>query len=81
MYLAKQLDLLGVDYIELVNPLASKQAAADCSAISAMPRRAKVVCHTRCHMDDVRAAVHTGVDGVNMCVWGRACIASRFGTS
>lgn len=66
VYLAKQLDHLGVDYIELSNPLASEQAKRDCTTISSLGLNAKVVTHTRCHMDDVTAALESGVDGVSM---------------
>lgn len=34
LYIAKTLDVIGVDYIELVNPLASKQAIRDCEDIA-----------------------------------------------
>ena len=85
IYLAKLLDTIGVDYIELVNPFASKQvsllhlgtatercltmgsqAREDCTNIAKLGLRAKIVAHTRCHMDDVRAAADTGIDGVSM---------------
>lgn len=65
-YIAKILDSIGVDYIELVNPLASKQAIKDCEDIAKMGLRSKIVTHTRCHMDDVRVACETGIDGVNL---------------
>ena len=43
------------------------QAARDCELISGLRlKRAKVLAHTRCHMTDVRTAVETGVDGVNV---------------
>ncbi|EGD82770.1 homocitrate synthase [Salpingoeca rosetta] len=66
VYIAKSLDKLGVDYIEVVNPMASAQAREDCRRIKDLGLKAKVVVHTRCHMDDVRAAVETGADGVSM---------------
>lgn len=66
VYIAKQLDRLGVDYIELVNPVASEQAMKDCQKISGLGLHAKVLTHTRCHMTDVTAAVKSGVDGVNI---------------
>lgn len=66
IYIAKMLDRLGVDYIELVNPIASGQALRECEEISALNLNAKVVAHTRCHMSDVKAAVSTGLDGVNV---------------
>eukprot|EP01125_Pyxidicula_operculata_P022708 TRINITY_DN9518_c0_g1_i1.p1 TRINITY_DN9518_c0_g1~~TRINITY_DN9518_c0_g1_i1.p1 ORF type:complete len:558 (-),score=142.81 TRINITY_DN9518_c0_g1_i1:90-1763(-) len=67
VYIAKQLDRLGVDYIELVNPVASEQAFLDCQKISSLNlKKAKVLTHVRCHMTDVTAAVKSGVNGVNV---------------
>jgi len=66
IYLAKTLDRIGVEYIELVNPAASTQAAFDCTTIANMGLRAKVLTHTRCHMHDVTKAIECGVDGVNL---------------
>eukprot|EP00051_Salpingoeca_urceolata_P000944 m.37448 g.37448 ORF g.37448 m.37448 type:complete len:606 (-) comp11106_c0_seq1:180-1997(-) len=67
VYIAKLLDKLGVDYIEMVNPKASTQAAEDCSVVAGMRlSNAKILTHTRCHMDDVTAAVSSGVHGVNL---------------
>ena len=42
------------------------KAKKDCRRIKDLGLKAKVVVHTRCHMDDVRAAVDSGVDGVSM---------------
>eukprot|EP01147_Barroeca_monosierra_P003367 gene3367-8277_t len=66
VYIAKSLDKLGVEYIEMVNPIASTQAAEDCKKIMSLGLKAKVVVHTRCHIEDARAAVATGVNGVSM---------------
>lgn len=66
IYIAKTLDRIGVDYIELVNPAASTQAAFDCQTIANMGLEAKVLTHTRCHMHDVTKAIECGVDGVNL---------------
>jgi homocitrate synthase len=38
----------------------------DCEVISNLGLKSKILAHTRCHMDDVRAAVSTGIDGVNL---------------
>ncbi|KAK2055061.1 HMGL-like-domain-containing protein [Colletotrichum caudatum] len=53
---AKDLDEFGVDYIELTTPVASPQLGL----------KAKVLAHVRCHMDDVRVAVESDVDGVSI---------------
>src|SRR5512136_1134096 len=66
--IAQQLDLFGVEYIELTSPCASPQSQADCCAIARLPLRAKTLTHIRCHMDDARKAVETGVDGVNVMI-------------
>jgi len=60
------LNHIGVEYIELVNPLASRQSAIDCETIAKLGLRSKVVTHVRCHPDDVKLAIQCGVDGVNM---------------
>ncbi|KAI9491326.1 homocitrate synthase, cytosolic isozyme [Zychaea mexicana] len=64
--IAKALDAIGVDYLELTSPAASEQSRNDCRVISSLGLKAKVLTHVRCHMDDVKLAIDTGVDGVNV---------------
>ena len=59
--IAKMLDNFGVEYIELTSPAASPESRKDCEAIANMGLKAKVLTHTRCHMDDARLAVESGV--------------------
>ncbi|KAJ1568925.1 mitochondrial Homoaconitase [Cladochytrium tenue] len=66
--LAKMLDGFGVEYIEVTSPAASEQSRLDCEAICKLGLKAKVLAHVRCHMDDVRIAVETGVDGLNVVI-------------
>eukprot|EP01135_Chromosphaera_perkinsii_P011183 Nk52_evm10s2356 gene=Nk52_evmTU10s2356 len=67
LHIARVLDDIGVDFIEVTTPLASAQSKKDCQLISSLPGlRAKILTHTRCHMDDVRAAMDCGVHGVNV---------------
>lgn len=66
--IAKALDDFGVDYIELTSPVASDQSRADCEAICKLGLKAKILTHIRCHMDDARVAVETGVDGVDVVI-------------
>ncbi|KAH7144265.1 homocitrate synthase [Dactylonectria estremocensis] len=66
--IAKALDDIGVEYIEVTSPAASEQSFQDCKAICALGLKAKICCHIRCHMDDARLAVETGVDGINVCI-------------
>ena len=64
--IAKALDAFGVEYIELTSPVASPQSFEDCRTIAALPLRAKILTHVRCHMDDARVAVETCVDGIDI---------------
>ena len=64
--LARLLDAFGVEYLELTSPAAGPAARAACEAVAGLGLDTKVLTHIRCHMDDARLAVETGVDGVNM---------------
>ena len=64
--IARLLDAFGVEYLELTSPAASPQSRADCARIAALGLRTKLLTHTRCHMDDARLAVDTGVDGIDV---------------
>jgi len=64
--IARALDAFGVEYVEVTSPSASPQSERDAAAIAALGLRCKVLTHTRCHMDDARRAVATGVDGVDV---------------
>ncbi|KAL7310100.1 homocitrate synthase lys21 [Mucor circinelloides] len=66
--IAKALDAVGVDYLELTSPAASEQSFNDCKAIVALGLNARIVTHIRCHMNDARLAVQTGVDGVHVVI-------------
>ncbi|KAJ8692801.1 homocitrate synthase lys21 [Pleurotus ostreatus] len=66
--IAKALDAFGVEYIELTSPAASDQSRLDCEAICKLGLKAKILTHIRCHMDDARIAVETGVDGVDVVI-------------
>lgn len=66
--LARMLDEFGVEYLELTSPMASPRSRDDCAAIAALGLKAKVLTHTRCHIDDARVAVETGVDGVDVVI-------------
>ncbi len=64
--IARALDAFGVEYIELTSPAASPQSARDLGYIAGLGLNARIVTHTRCHLDDVRLAVENGAQGVNM---------------
>ncbi|KAK8055707.1 hypothetical protein PG993_000934 [Apiospora rasikravindrae] len=66
--IARALDDFGVDYIELTSPAASEQSRKDCEAICKLGLKAKILTHVRCHMDDARMAVETGVDGLDVVI-------------
>jgi homocitrate synthase len=64
--IARALDAFGVEYLEVTSPSASPQSERDAAIIAGLGLRCKVLTHTRCHMDDARRAVATGVDGVDV---------------
>ncbi|KAG2228070.1 hypothetical protein INT45_009116 [Circinella minor] len=66
--IAKALDEIGVDYLELTSPAASEQSRNDCKAISSLGLKAKILTHVRCHMDDAKLAIDTGVDGLDVVI-------------
>lgn len=66
--IAKALDDIGVDYLELTSPAASEQSRNDCTAISKLGLKAKILTHVRCHMDDAKLAIDTGVDGLDVVI-------------
>ncbi|BGP40368.1 homocitrate synthase lys21 [Rhodotorula kratochvilovae] len=68
MKIAQALSDFGVEYIEITSPAASEQSYEDCKRICNMGLKCKVLTHIRCHMDDARKAVETGVDGVDIVI-------------
>ena len=67
--IARALDDFGVDFIEVTNPAASARSMADCVKLCSLPlRKAKVVGHIRCHLDDAKAAVQAGLQYVNIMI-------------
>jgi len=75
--IAQLLDQFGVDYLELTSPAASPQSAQDCTRISDLGLNAKILTHVRCHMDDAKLAVDTGVDGIDV-VFGTSSYLREF---
>ncbi len=68
VHLARLLDDFGVEYLELTSPVASPQSRGDCETIAGLGLKAKVLTHIRCHPDDARVALSTGVDGVDVVI-------------
>jgi homocitrate synthase len=66
--IAQMLDDFGVEYLELTTPCASPQSEADCRTIAGLGLRAKTLTHTRCALEDVKRAVDTGVNGVDVVI-------------
>jgi len=66
--IATLLDAFGVEYIELTTPFASPQSEKDCRVIAGLGLRAKTLTHTRCALEDVKVAVDTGVNGVDVVI-------------
>jgi len=65
--IVRMLDDIGVDYIELTSPVSSPESFADAKFLATLPnRKVKLLTHIRCHIDDAKAAVETGVDGVDL---------------
>ena len=64
--IARLLDEFGVEYIELTSPVASPQSCEDLRTVAALGLHAKVLTHVRCHMDDARVAVDSGVTGIDI---------------
>jgi homocitrate synthase len=64
--IAQSLDAFGVEYIELTSPAASPQSQRDAERIVKLGLTAKVITHARCVVDDVRAAIDTGVQGIGL---------------
>lgn len=75
--IALLLDEFGVEYIELTSPAASPQSRQDCMRISNLGLNTKILTHTRCHMDDAKLAIDTGVDGLDV-VFGTSSYLREF---
>lgn len=64
--IARALDTFGVDYIELTSPAASPQSQRDAATIVKLGLGARIISHCRCVLDDVKAAVDSGVRGLGL---------------
>ncbi|NOZ26775.1 MAG: homocitrate synthase [Chloroflexi bacterium] len=75
--IAEMLDAFGVEYIELTSPAASPQSFEDCRRITRLGLKAKILTHIRCHMNDAKLALETGVDGIDV-LFGTSSILRQF---
>jgi homocitrate synthase len=64
--IAQALDTLGVEYVEVTNPAASPQSQRDAAQVAKLGLSARVITHSRCVLDDVKAAVDSGVRGIGL---------------
>src|SRR6266511_3968414 len=64
--IARALDTFGVEYVEVTSPAASPQSQRDAVRIVKLGLGARVITHSRCVVDDVRAALDTGVRGIGL---------------
>jgi len=62
--IARTLDTFGVEYIEVSSPAASPQSQRDAALIAKLGLGARVITHSRCVVDDVRAALDAGMRAI-----------------
>ena len=66
--IADALNEFGVEYIELTSPAASPTSLEDCKLIARRGLKTKVLTHIRCHLDDAKIALDTGVNGIDLVI-------------
>ena len=64
--IARALEQFGVEYIEVTSPTVSPQSYKDCQNLAKLGLQTKVITHIRCHLEDAKIALETGVDGINL---------------
>jgi homocitrate synthase len=64
--IARALDTFGVEYIEVTSPAVSPQSQRDLAHIVKLGLTARIITHSRCLLDDVQAALDSGVRGVGL---------------
>jgi homocitrate synthase len=57
-----------VEYIELTSPAASPTSLEECKIIAKRGLKTRVLTHIRCHMDDAKLALDTGVQGIDLVI-------------
>ncbi|MBM4461148.1 MAG: homocitrate synthase [Chloroflexi bacterium] len=65
---ARGLDEFGVEYLELTSPMASPGSLADLKMIARLGLNARILTHIRCHKEDAKVALETGVDGIDVVI-------------
>ncbi len=66
--IAQSLSNFGVEYIELTSPCASPNSLEDCIKIANLNLNSKILTHIRCHLEDAKVALATGVDGIDVVI-------------
>ncbi len=66
LIIARLLDELGVDIIEAGNPMVDDEIAQSIAVIAQEGLRARVGAHSRCRIDDVKKAIHCGVNFIGI---------------
>jgi homocitrate synthase len=66
--IARALDEFGVEYIELTSPSASPQSFDDACTLAKLGLKTKVLTHVRCHVEDAKKALDTGVHGIDLVI-------------
>lgn len=66
--IARALDEFGVEYLELTSPLASPQSYEDACTIARLGLKTKILTHIRCHLEDAKKALDTGVQGIDLVI-------------
>jgi len=66
--IADALDEFGVEYIELTSPAASPQSMDDAKLLARRGYKSKLLTHVRCHKDDAKMALDTGVQGIDLVI-------------
>jgi len=66
--IAHALDEFGVEYLELTSPLASPGSLNDVKRIAGLGLNARILTHIRCHLDDAKVALDTGVNGLDVVI-------------
>ncbi|WP_013321885.1 homocitrate synthase [Gloeothece verrucosa] len=76
--IARELDAFGVEYIEVTSPCASPQSFRDCQHLAQLGLQSKLLTHIRCHLEDAKKALDTGVNGINL-FFGTSSLLREFG--
>ncbi|MEQ8757746.1 MAG: homocitrate synthase [Coleofasciculus sp. G1-WW12-02] len=76
--IARALDQFGVEYIEVTSPCASPQSRQDCQYLAQLGLHAKVLTHIRCHLEDAKIALETGINGIHL-FFGTSSFLRQFG--